>query len=47
MYAKAVPEGYRPYDMFYATKNRYKGLTGYIYSAYPFSVKLTLAMPYP
>jgi hypothetical protein len=24
MYAKAVPEGYRLYDVFYATKNRYK-----------------------
>lgn len=23
MYAKGVPEGYRPYDVFYATENRY------------------------
>lgn len=24
MYAKGVPEGYRPYDVFYVTENRYK-----------------------
>ena len=23
MYALGVPEGYRPYDVFYATENRY------------------------